>query len=55
MTMTPHLITLVGDGIENPRNAQTMLHAAAMFNSPCLFRDRCGLTHDWREEELENY
>lgn len=47
--VTPTLLTLVGDGIENPWNAQTMLHAAAMFNSPCLFRDRCKLAQAWTE------
>lgn len=45
MTSTP--LTLVGDGIENPWNAQVMLHAAAMFKSPCLFRDRCKLAEAW--------
>jgi tRNA G18 (ribose-2'-O)-methylase SpoU len=39
----PAPITLVGDGIENPWNARTMRHAAAMFGSCCLFRDREGL------------
>ena len=33
-------ITLVGDGIENPFNARVMQAAAAMFESPCCFRDR---------------
>jgi len=45
---TPPL-TLVGDGIENPWNARTLLHAAAMFNSRCLFRDRCKLAEAWSE------
>ncbi len=49
MTMIQPPLTLVGDGIENPWNAQTMIHAAAMFNSPCLFRDRCELTRAWTE------
>lgn len=40
-------ITLVGDGIENPWNALTMLHAAAMFDAPCMFRDRKGLAGSW--------
>ena len=30
---------LVGDGIENPANALTMIHAAAMFGARCRFRD----------------
>ena len=47
--MTPRPLTLVGDGIENPWNARTMLQAAAMFNSPCLFRDRCELAQAWTE------
>jgi hypothetical protein len=48
-------ITLVGDGIENPWNAQTMLHAATMFNSPCRFRDRCGLSQSWMETVSADY
>jgi hypothetical protein len=47
MTRTP--ITLVGDGIENPGNALTMIHAAGMFGSECLFRDREGLAEVWQE------
>jgi tRNA G18 (ribose-2'-O)-methylase SpoU len=35
--------TLVGDGIENPRNALTMLHAAEMFQAACLFHDTSAL------------
>lgn len=31
---------LVGDGIENPLNARTLINAAAMFSSRCVFRDR---------------
>src|SRR6266849_4488477 len=42
-------ITLVGDGIENPWNAQTMIHAAGMFGGECRFRDRQGLAHLWQE------
>lgn len=34
---------LVGDGIENPANALTMVHAAAMFGAACRFRDTKGL------------
>jgi tRNA G18 (ribose-2'-O)-methylase SpoU len=45
MKRTP--ITLVGDGIENPGNALTMIHAAAMFGSDCVFRDRGGLAGTW--------
>lgn len=47
--MTPTPLTLVGDGIENRWNAQTLLHAAALFNSPCLFRDRSKLARAWTE------
>lgn len=47
MTATP--ITLVGDGIENPWNARTLLAAAALFGSPCVFRDRCDLARAWQE------
>jgi hypothetical protein len=36
-------VTLVGDGIENPANALTMIHAAAMFGARCCFRDTKGL------------
>jgi tRNA G18 (ribose-2'-O)-methylase SpoU len=37
-------VTLVGDGIENPANALTMIHAAGMFGAACRFRDTKGLT-----------
>jgi hypothetical protein len=37
--MTGCRITLVGDGIENPGNALTMVHAAQMFNAGYRFRD----------------
>lgn len=43
-------ITLVGDGIENPANAQTMIDAAGMFGSRCLFRDRRNLAARWQED-----
>jgi len=36
-------VLLVGDGIENPANALTMIHAAAMFGASCRFRDTKGL------------
>ena len=36
-------VLLVGDGIENPANALTMTHAAAMFGATCRFRDTKGL------------
>jgi hypothetical protein len=39
----PHRVTLVGDGIENPANALALLHAAAMFDAACRFRDTKGL------------
>jgi hypothetical protein len=47
-----HPVTLVGDGIENPWNARTMLHAAAMFGGECLFRDRAKLAASWDEMGL---
>lgn len=47
--MTANPITLVGDGIENPWNAQTLLHAAGLFGSACVFRDRCDLARTWGE------
>jgi hypothetical protein len=36
-------VTLVGDAIENPANAVTMVHAAEMFGAACRFRDTKGL------------
>lgn len=33
-------LELIGDGIENPWNARTLIDAAAMFGSSCYFRDR---------------
>ena len=45
--MTDPRITLIGDGIENPWNARTMLHAAAMFGGECRFRDRAKLASAW--------
>lgn len=35
---------LVGDGVENPANAQALTEAAQMFAVPCTFRDSRGLT-----------
>lgn len=40
--MAPRL-SVVGDGIENPLNAQTLVRAAEMFGCACLFRDRKAL------------
>lgn len=37
-------VTLVGDAIENPANALTMLHAAEMFGAACRFRNTKRLT-----------
>jgi tRNA C32,U32 (ribose-2'-O)-methylase TrmJ len=36
-------VTLVGDAIENPANALTMVHASQMFGAACRFRDTKGL------------
>jgi tRNA(Leu) C34 or U34 (ribose-2'-O)-methylase TrmL len=36
-------VTLVGDGIENPANGVTMIHAARMFEAGCRFRDTKGI------------
>jgi SpoU rRNA Methylase family len=47
--MSRAAITLVGDGIENPGNARTMIHAAGMFGSDCRFRDGGGLADAWPE------
>ena len=41
--MSGYSVTLVGDGIENPGNALTMLHAAEMYGATCKFRDTKGL------------
>lgn len=43
-------IALIGDGVENPWNARTMIDAAAMFGGACLFRDRAGLATAWSEQ-----
>ena len=45
-------ITLVGDGVENPWNARTMIDAAGMFGGACLFRDRARLAEKWRAAGL---
>jgi tRNA G18 (ribose-2'-O)-methylase SpoU len=45
--LTDPYITLIGDGIENPWNARTMLRAAAMFGGDCRFRDRAKLVSAW--------
>jgi tRNA G18 (ribose-2'-O)-methylase SpoU len=42
-------ISLVGDGIENPGNAQAMMDAAGMFAAQCLFRDKHGLAGSWED------
>jgi tRNA G18 (ribose-2'-O)-methylase SpoU len=47
--MSAHPVVLVGDGIENPWNARTLVDAAAMFGTRCLFRDRAGLAGVWAE------
>ncbi len=47
--MTPRSLTLIGDGIENPHNALTMLHAAEMFGAGCVFLDRKGLQESWAQ------
>ena len=39
--------TLIGDGIENPFNAQAMMDAAYMFGCPCGFRNRAGIAASW--------
>lgn len=48
-------ITLVGDGIENPWNALTMLHAADMFDTSCVFRDRKGLAGSWEDVQPAHF
>lgn len=41
--------TLIGDQIENPWNALTMVHAAAMLGGACWFRDPTGqLGREWQ-------
>lgn len=37
-------IRLIGDGVENPANAQALTEAARMFVVPCNFRDSRGLS-----------
>lgn len=49
--MTHSPISLVGDGIENPGNAQAMIDAADMFGAQCLFRDRHGLAASWEDPD----
>lgn len=49
MTRTP--ISLVGDGIENPGNAQAMMAAACMFGASCLFRDRYAVAAGWEDRD----
>ena len=44
--------TLVGDGIENPGNALTMLHAAEMYRARCLFHDTQGLAQSVELRDL---
>jgi hypothetical protein len=44
-------ICLVGDGIENPANAQAMMDAAGMFGASCLFRDRYALASGWEDQD----
>jgi hypothetical protein len=45
-------VTLVGDAIENPANALTMVHAAQMFGATCRFRDTKGLAETFAGERL---
>jgi len=48
------ITTLVGDGIENPGNAITMMHAAEMYGVVCSFRDTKGLrAHRTIQAELD--
>ncbi len=42
-------IELIGDGIENPWNAKTMIDIAKTFGSACYFRDRKGLFDSYLE------
>lgn len=42
-------VDLIGDGIENPWNAKTMIDAAKMFGSSCYFRDRKNLAQSVRD------
>src|SRR5262249_35794053 len=47
--MIPSRPTLIGDNIENPWNAQVMIHGAEMLACRCLFRDRNGLAQAWHD------
>ncbi len=49
--MTRTAISLIGDGIENPGNAQAMMDAAGMFGATCLFRDRYALAAGWEDRD----
>jgi tRNA G18 (ribose-2'-O)-methylase SpoU len=40
---------LIGDGVENPANAQALAEAARMFAVPCSFRDSRGLAEQLPE------
>ncbi len=46
--MSP-LARLVGDGVENPANAEALADAARMFAVPCSFRDSRGLAEQLPE------
>ncbi|MBI2920540.1 MAG: hypothetical protein HYY18_05600 [Planctomycetes bacterium] len=43
----------MADGVENPHNALTLLHAAKLFACPCLFRDTKGLASAWSGAALD--
>lgn len=47
--MVLNRVDLVGDGIENPWNARTLIDAARMFGSTCYFRDRKRLADSFRK------
>lgn len=42
-------IDIIGDGIENPWNARTLIDAAELFEAFCYFRDRKGLSETFPE------
>jgi tRNA(Leu) C34 or U34 (ribose-2'-O)-methylase TrmL len=51
-----NIVDLIGDGIENPWNAKTMIDAAKMFGSSCYFRDRKNLAqsvHDTINSDMQ--
>jgi tRNA G18 (ribose-2'-O)-methylase SpoU len=47
-------VDLIGDGVENPWNAITLIHVAEMFGVVCFFRDRKGLSESLKQSCNQN-